>query len=188
MIIPRTLYECDDTDCKVCAFRGIEQEPKRSICDVRLDYQIFYNNHWLVIMRGVTGSGKSTMARDIAGNLGVIHSTDDYFMKDDIYQFNYEKLAYYHFLNFMATLKSLEEKEPLIIIDNTNIKAEYARNYVDAAKVYGYKIIVREIVPYGLDIKYFLKYNTHNVNKESIEQMIKDYEPIDVFKEKLGIK
>ena len=34
----------------------------------------------IVIMRGLPGSGKSTRAKKIADNYGIIFSTDDFFM------------------------------------------------------------------------------------------------------------
>ena len=34
----------------------------------------------LILMRGVPGSGKSTKAKLLAGNKGVVYSTDDFFI------------------------------------------------------------------------------------------------------------
>lgn len=39
-------------------------------------------------MRGLPGSGKSTKAKKIAGELGVIYSTDDFFMVNGQYVFD----------------------------------------------------------------------------------------------------
>ena len=39
-------------------------------------------------MRGLPGSGKSTKAKKIAGDVGVIFSTDDFFMVDGQYKFD----------------------------------------------------------------------------------------------------
>ena len=49
------------------------------------------------IMRGVPGSGKSTVASKIKGENGIIHSTDDYFIDaNGEYQFDKTLLAKNH--------------------------------------------------------------------------------------------
>jgi NEDD4-binding protein 2 len=40
------------------------------------------DNDKLILMRGLPGSGKSTLAKKLAGENGVIYSTDDFFMKN----------------------------------------------------------------------------------------------------------
>ena len=40
----------------------------------------------IILLRGVSATGKSTLAKQLVGN-GVILSTDDYFMKDGMYDF-----------------------------------------------------------------------------------------------------
>lgn len=143
----------------------------------------------LILIRGLPGSGKSTLAKKFAGEKGVIHSADDKFIKNGVYEFNIEKLSQNHFENFMDAVKSMKEGIATIVIDNTNIISAHCRNYVDAAKTYGYKIIVEETqTPWRFDIEELLKRNIHNVSRESIEAMITNYEPLDLFKEKLEIK
>ena len=39
-------------------------------------------------MRGLPGSGKSTLAKKIAGNAGVVYSTDDFFMVNGQYMYD----------------------------------------------------------------------------------------------------
>jgi adenylate kinase family enzyme len=47
-------------------------------------------------MRGLPGSGKSTKAKKIAGEKGVIYSTDDYFMVNGEYKYNPKMILEYH--------------------------------------------------------------------------------------------
>jgi adenylate kinase family enzyme len=47
-------------------------------------------------MRGLPGSGKSTKAKKIAGNFGVIFSTDDFFMVNGKYTYNPQMIGEYH--------------------------------------------------------------------------------------------
>ncbi len=61
------------------------------------------------IMRGVPGSGKSTVAKEIAHPDGAIHSTDTKFIDEHgIYRFDSEKKGEYHDQNFADFCKSLE--------------------------------------------------------------------------------
>jgi len=128
------------------------------------------------------------LSKLLVGYDGIIHSVDNYHIKDGKYIFDVENLRYYHFLNFMASLKSMKAKISPIIIDNTNLFASLCRNYVDAARIYGYEIVVEETqTPWRFDIEELLKRNVHNIPRESLESMKKAYEPIEIFKLRLGI-
>ena len=50
----------------------------------------------LVLMRGLPGSGKSTLAKKIAGNQGVIYSTDDFFIVKGEYKYDPKMIGQYH--------------------------------------------------------------------------------------------
>lgn len=53
------------------------------------------------IMRGASGSGKSTVAREVANPDGIIHSTDSKFYDEKgNYNFDPKKLPEYHDSNF----------------------------------------------------------------------------------------
>lgn len=76
----------------------------------------------LVLMRGVPGSGKSTQAKKIAGEKGVIYSTDDFFMVKGQYVYDVKMIGKYHEKNFDRTVLAMQKGIPLIVIDNTNVK------------------------------------------------------------------
>ena len=142
----------------------------------------------LIIIRGLPGSGKSTLAKQLIEN-GIIHSTDNYFIKDCIYLFDYEKLSEHHDQNLEAAIKSMEEGISPIVIDNTNIHALLALPYVIEGKYYGYDIIVAETqTPWRFNIEELLKRNIHNIPRKSLEQMIMIYEHTEIFKKNLGIE
>jgi predicted kinase len=94
-------------------------------------------------MRGITGSGKSTLAKELAGEFGVIHSTDKFFYHaDGTYHFDFEELENNHNRNFEDFCLSLREGVPVVICDNTNSqKWEFAR-YVEAAEAAGYRVAI----------------------------------------------
>lgn len=141
----------------------------------------------LIILRGLPGSGKSDLAKQLVGN-GVIHSTDNYLIKEGKYKFDKEKISRYHRLNFLTSVESMKKGISPIIIDNTNIMAVYCVGYVKYGKMYGYKIeVVESNVPWAFDIEELVKRNKHGVSKETLSEMFQKYERLDVFKRKLGL-
>ena len=80
----------------------------------------------LVIMRGLPWCGKSTRAKEIAGDEGLIFSTDEYWYKvhkpekPDVYSFNPRFLEDAHNWNRLRAERAMWNESPLVIIDNTN--------------------------------------------------------------------
>jgi len=126
------------------------------------------------VMRGIPGSGKSTMARQLAGEAGKIHSTDDYFMKDGKYVFDPGNLRRNHQLNFQAFKADLALGVSPVIVDNTNTQKWEYQNYVDAAEAAGYEVEVVS-VPH-IDPKLAAQRNTHGVPEDKVRQMIARWE------------
>lgn len=84
-------------------------------------------------MQGWPGSGKSTVAENIANKLGgVIVSTDDFFMENGVYKFDASKVVANHEKCKILAFKLLEEGR-IVIVDNTNILKVHAKPYVDFA-------------------------------------------------------
>lgn len=99
----------------------------------------------LVVMRGVSGSGKSTAARRIAQERGgVIFSTDDYFEREGRYEFDPKMLPAYHAMNQKRTEDAMERGVSPIIVDNTNTQAWEMKPYVEAARRHGYEVEIVE--------------------------------------------
>lgn len=99
----------------------------------------------LVIMRGVSGSGKSTVASRISKERGgVVFSTDDFFEKDGVYEFDPKMLSSNHAKNQNRAEEAMASGASPIIIDNTNTAAWEMKPYVQAAKRHGYEIEIVE--------------------------------------------
>ncbi len=100
----------------------------------------------VIIMRSPSGGGKSTMARKIVEDAAqnslsaIIHSTDDLFIKNGIYNFNSELIGPNHNRNFKNFQKSLDAGINVIIVDNTNIKRFEYRKYEKEAIEKGYSL------------------------------------------------
>lgn len=128
----------------------------------------------LILMRGLPGSGKSTMARELlsTGPSGLILSTDDYFAHRDGYRYDAGLLGAAHEWNQNRAKDAIRDGRSPIIIDNTNGQAWEMKPYVQMALERGYKVDFCEpetswkFDPYELE-----KRNKHSVPQEKIAQM-----------------
>jgi len=148
-------------------------------------------NKTVIINRAVPGSGKTTITNCIVkelknNNIGVIvHSTDDYFMKDNKYIFDLEKLNYYHNKNFLSFKKSIENDIDVIICDNTNIAPWQTEPYTKIARENGYKVLILSLDPRELEKHVQSQLVTkdkpyaHGVEEQVLKSMINEYQQFD---------
>lgn len=141
----------------------------------------------VIINRAVPGSGKTTITNCILSYLKEnsikvsVHSTDEYFMVNNRYIFELEKLGDYHEKNFDSFKKSILDNTDVVICDNTNIAPWQTHPYTKIAREYGYQIIILTLNPRELE-KHIesqqitaTKPDAHGVKKEILEMMIKEY-------------
>lgn len=126
------------------------------------------------IMRAVPGSGKSTIAKILAGTMGVIHSTDEYFMVDGEYRFDPTLLGRYHDENFAAFCRSMGAGVPIVICDNTNSAHWHYERYAEAASKAGYKVVY-VVIPHPTP-EVTASRTIHNVPAHTIQRMIDEWE------------
>lgn len=93
----------------------------------------------LTILRGVSGSGKSSFAELIGG---VICCADDFFMVGDEYKFDPTKLKQAHAECFDKFKAAVERGEPKIVISNTNTQTWEFDSYKHFAETNGYRVFV----------------------------------------------
>ena len=124
----------------------------------------------LYIIRGVPGSGKTTLAGKMA-EFGMIQ---DYFEADmwmidnnGDYCFNPRKLSDCHDECFLAAFKSLHDGND-VAVSNTFTRKWEMQKYIDRAKVDGHYVTV--IVCQG-DFQ-----NTHGVPDEKVSEMRRRFE------------
>jgi predicted kinase len=108
-------------------------------------------NKRLYIMRGISGSSKSTVAQAIADGLNAqvgnsipdlvsIRSTDALFMVEGVYKFDQNRLGGFHMKNIYLVEEDMKNVVQCIIVDNTGIKIRDSKPYIALAKKYGYSI------------------------------------------------
>lgn len=133
-----------------------------------------------VILRGVPGSGKTTLAKSFVadaermGHTAIIHSTDDLRMVDGEYVFDPAKNTEQHAENLRRFIASCQAGINLVICDNTNIQRKDYQPYVDAAKQNGYQIATYPL-PHP-DSRLAAWRNIHRVPEATIAWMIENWE------------
>lgn len=141
----------------------------------------------LIVMRGIPGAGKSTKAKELAGDNGVIHSTDNVIEKQGDYGEFFEKmmeskdfspLSKAHATNTKNLIQSLKDGISPVILDNTNIKHNEAKSAVKAALELGLNdknIKFVDIGTNGLSAEDLFERNTHGVPLDKIKSMIESH-------------
>lgn len=143
------------------------------------------NSKIMFIMRGLPGSGKSTIVDTISSTFQnvVICSADHFFyQKDGTYAFKANKLNTAHAECQEKVKNACENEVSLVVIDNTNLKRWEMKPYLGTAKIYGYVVIVVEPkTPWRLDAKELTRRNKHGVTYDVIERKVNSFEDIIPF-------
>ncbi len=116
----------------------------------------------VILLRGAPGSGKSTYVKKNFPDAFVC-SADHYFERSGVYEFDPTKLGFAHGYCKHNFLQALIEGEPVVIVDNTNLRRREFAYYAKTAKEYGYKVYQKI-----LRGEYA---NTHGVPPHKVEQM-----------------
>jgi predicted kinase len=129
------------------------------------------NSHSIVLLRGLPGSGKSTIAKVLSedGQYPVF-SVDDYFTDSSgNYRFDHLKnhLAYEQCRQ--NTEQAMKEGTKKVFVDNTFTLDWEIEPYFELAKKYGYRIFVVTVE------NYHGEKNIHDISDEQIEKMRAKY-------------
>ena len=94
----------------------------------------------LYILRGIPGSGKSTVAEEIA-NGSVICCADDYYTDSDgVYNWYPEGIKHAHAESQNKCMQAMINGDERIVIANTNTTIKEMAPYVELAETYGYRV------------------------------------------------
>lgn len=127
------------------------------------------------VMRGISGAGKSTMAKRLAdheaghGASVLICSADDFFMDENgVYQFDGAKLGAAHKACLKKFLRALQDGIELVVVDNTNINLEDMAPYVALGEAFDYDV---EILQVNTSAAVATVRNVHGVPSKSVQGM-----------------
>ncbi|MDD4983520.1 MAG: hypothetical protein PHH82_01615 [Candidatus ainarchaeum sp.] len=131
-------------------------------------------NKDLLIMRGVSGSGKTTYAKTLSK---YVYSTDDYFTKDGKYSFCIEKANIAHDWNRNRVKDALEKGLSPVVVDNANICAWEIKPYLEMGLLEGYNVYLAEPdTDFKFDLEELVKKSAHNVPRKYLKLMLDGYE------------
>jgi predicted kinase len=126
----------------------------------------------VIIMRGISGSGKSTYVKNNFPDATVC-SADHYFINENNeYCFDHKKLGQAHKQCQNRFYKAISQNENLIVVDNTNTTIWEMKWYYDLAKNNGYNVFCIRV---NTSVENAHKRNSHNVPLDVIESMQKRF-------------
>lgn len=151
------------------------------------DYQsdiIPFMEKELILMRGVSGSGKSFKAKQLAGEKGFICSADDFFIEkgEGEYAFDPSLLGQAHKQCQDRAMTALKQGNSPIIIDNTNTRLwemKKLKPIIQLAQSLGYNVRIEEPETEwwkSRNIDEMVNKNSHGVPREAIEKMVNRFD------------
>ena len=137
----------------------------------------------LILIRGISGTGKSSLAESLAP-ASQIFATDDFFMVNGEYKFDTDMLSKAHLWNQSRVRRAMVADISPIVVPNTSAKFWEMKAYVSLAKAHGYDIEFAEPnwhpglkTPEGKwNVDFLSGKNTHNVDKKTLQEMADKYE------------
>lgn len=165
--------------CSVCAhYKKKNSARKDGRC-----IQFIKNSKVIFILRGLPGSGKSTVAKQIKqvyGDLALICSADDFRMTDSgEYFWKPEEYDMSHLKCEEKARQACYNERPVVIIDDTNIRKELLYWYIDAARSYDYFVVLVEPkTTWRYSISDLILKTHHQVSKEILEEMWSTFDQI----------
>lgn len=123
----------------------------------------------LYLLRGVPGSGKTTLMNTLMSNIGLdkcsAHAADDYFTVNGEYAFNPKMLPEAHEECRSKTETDMHKHVANIFVHNTFTKKWEMDKYFELAKKYNYKVVSLIVENRHKGI------NEHGVPEEKVQQM-----------------
>lgn len=129
------------------------------------------SNKVLYIIRGVPGSGKSTIAHKLTD---YVAEADMFMFENGEYKWSKDKLHMAHKKCEELVEQYMIENKNKIAVSNTCIKVKEMKPYLKLAEKYGYSV---EIIELNGGYK-----SIHNVPETTMERMKQTFQPYDRIK------
>lgn len=98
----------------------------------------------LILMRGLPGSGKSSLAKQFVQSGDIILSTDDFFVVNGVFTYDGSLIKDAHTWNQGRARAAMMAGIETVIIDNTFMEAWEMTPYVRMAQDLGYEVEIHE--------------------------------------------
>lgn len=119
----------------------------------------------LILLRGIPGSGKSTVAELLGGGNSTVVSADMFFEKDGQYNFDMTKLGQAHAWCKGVVEDSMKQGVAKIFVANTFTMDKEINPYINLAKEHDYSVVSLVVENrHGC-------MNIHGVPEESLKRM-----------------
>ena len=129
----------------------------------------------IYIIRGLPGSGKSTISRTLAS---VVCEADQFFIIDGEYVFDGNRLAEAHADCQARTAAAIAHGD--VAVANTFTRGWEVAPYVKIAREAHARFVVVDVFDGGCDDATLASRNAHGVPKETIEKMRERYESLNM--------
>jgi predicted kinase len=129
----------------------------------------------ITILRGIPGSGKSSLIPKEDGKSRIVVSADNYFIQPDgTYLFDATKLAEAHngcLREYVAVVTNPDGHPDELVVDNTNISIEEVGRYYALGLAYGHQV---RVVTLLCDPEVAAERNVHGVQYPTCHRMNAD--------------
>ena len=124
---------------------------------------------YLIIVRGIPGSGKNTFATQLAPDSNIC-TADDFHMKDGIYDWKPRNVKKAHEWCQSKAESLMKRGSTPVVIANTSTTLKELQPYYDLAKRYGYQVfsVIVENRHGGV--------NVHDVPEETLQKMLERFD------------
>jgi len=140
----------------------------------------------LILIRGLSGTGKTTLAETICGDLEdrFMVSADDFFVDDSgEYNFNPDLLKKAHTWCQKECLEAMEDGFEIIVVHNTFTRKWECDPYLEMAQKNNYVIQVLSLYDGGLSDQELSQRGTHNLSAYQIQKQRKRWDK-DVYRDR----